>query len=68
MKELSAVVWGLRTQASRNTGASPYFMVYDTEAVLPSDMTFRSPRSKISTSLWLTSPESSKSTAQKKSA
>jgi hypothetical protein len=44
MKELPAVVWGLRTQASRNTGVSPYFMVYGTEAVLPSDITFGSPR------------------------
>ena len=44
MKELSAVIWGLRTQASRNTGVSPYFMVYGTEAVLPSDVTFGSPR------------------------
>jgi len=44
MKELPAVVWGLRTQASRNTGVSPYFMVYGTEAVLPSNMTFGSPR------------------------
>ena len=43
MKELPAVVWGLRTQASRNTGVSPYFMVYGTEAVLPSDITFGSP-------------------------
>jgi hypothetical protein len=44
LKELSAVVWGLRNQHSRNTGASPYFMVYDAEAVLPADIAFRSPR------------------------
>ena len=44
MKELPAVVWGLRTQASRNTSVSPYFMVYGTEAMLPSDITFGSPR------------------------
>jgi len=44
MKELPAVVWGLRTQASCNTGVSPYFMVYGSEAVLPSDITFRSLR------------------------
>jgi len=68
MKELPAVVWGLRTQATRNMGVSPYFMVYGTEAVLPSDVTFGSPRVEISTSLRLTSPENSKSTAQKKSA
>jgi len=44
MKELPAVVWGLRTQPSRNTGVSPYFMVYGAEAVLPLDVAFGSPR------------------------
>jgi len=44
MKELPTVVWGLRTQPSRNTGVSPYFMVYGAEAVLPSDVAFGSPR------------------------
>jgi hypothetical protein len=43
LKELPAMVWGLRTQPSRNTGASPYFMVYGAEAVLPTDIAFRSP-------------------------
>ena len=42
LKELPAVVWGLRTQPSRNTGVSPYFMVYGAEAVLPTDIAFRS--------------------------
>jgi hypothetical protein len=44
IKELPAVVWGLRTQPSRNTGVSPYFMVYGAEAVLPADIEFQSPR------------------------
>ena len=44
LKELPAVVWGLHTQASRNTGVSPYFLVYDSEAVLPADIAFRAPR------------------------
>jgi hypothetical protein len=44
IKELPAVIWGLRTQPSRNTGVSPYFMVYGAEAVLPADIEFRSPR------------------------
>jgi hypothetical protein len=43
LKELPVVVWGLRTQSSRNTGASPYFMVYGAEAVLPADIVFRLP-------------------------
>jgi hypothetical protein len=44
IKELAAVVWGLRTQPSRNTGVSPYFMVYGAEAILLADIEFRSPR------------------------
>ena len=38
------MVWGLRTQASRNTGVSPYFLVYGLEAILPADIAFRAPR------------------------
>jgi len=68
MKELPAVVWGLRTQPSRNTGVSPYFMVYGAEAVLPSDVAFDLQESNILTSLQPTSPESSTSTAQKRGA
>jgi len=44
MKELPAAVWGLRTQPSRNTGVSPYIMIYGAEAVLPSDVAFGSSR------------------------
>jgi hypothetical protein len=44
IKELPAVVWGLQTQPSRNTGVSPYFMVYGAKVVLPADIEFRSPR------------------------
>jgi hypothetical protein len=43
LKELPVVVWGLRTQPNRNTSASPYFMVYGAEVVLPTDITLRSP-------------------------
>jgi hypothetical protein len=43
LKELPVVVWGLRTQPSHNTSASPYFMVYGAEVVLPVDIAFRSP-------------------------
>ena len=44
LKELPAVVWGLRTQASRSTGMTPYFLVYGSEAILSADITFRAPR------------------------
>ena len=38
------MVWGLRTQPSRNTGVSPYFIVFGSKAVLPVDVAFRAPR------------------------
>jgi hypothetical protein len=44
IKELPAMVWGLRTQPSRNTGVSLYFMVYGAKAVLPIDIEFWLPR------------------------
>ena len=40
LKELPAMVWGLRTQPSRNTGVFPYFLVFGSEAVLPADVAF----------------------------
>ena len=44
LKELLAVVWGLRTQASHSTSVSPYFLVYVSEAILLVDIAFRAPR------------------------
>ena len=44
LQELPATVWGLRSQPSRNTGVSPYFMVFGSKAVLPVDIAFRAPR------------------------
>ena len=46
LKELLAMVWGLRTQPSRNTGVSPYFLLFGSEAMLPVDVAFRLPRIK----------------------
>jgi hypothetical protein len=40
LKELSAVVWGLRTQPSRNTSVSSYFLVYGSKAMFPIDVAF----------------------------
>ena len=40
IQELSRVVWGLCTQRSRATSYSPFFMVYDYEAILPTDIAF----------------------------
>ena len=44
LQELPRVVWGFRTQRSRATGYFPFFMVYGSEAVLPSDIAFGAPR------------------------
>jgi hypothetical protein len=38
--ELPHVIWGFRTQVSSTTGFSPFFLVYGSEAVLPTDVAF----------------------------
>ena len=43
-QELPTVVWGLRTQRRRATSYLPFFMVYGSEAVLPSDIAFGASR------------------------
>jgi hypothetical protein len=42
--ELPHVIWGLRTQVSSTTSFSPFFLVYRSEAILPTDVTFGAPR------------------------
>jgi hypothetical protein len=37
-------VWSLRTTPSRATGFTPFFLVYDAEAILPTDLEYGSPR------------------------
>ena len=46
IQELPRVVWGLRTQRSRATGYSPFFMVYGSEAILLTDITFGAPHTQ----------------------
>ncbi|XP_066396003.1 uncharacterized protein [Miscanthus floridulus] len=41
--ELPKVVWGLRTQQSRTMRYSSFFLVYGSEAILPSDLIRNSP-------------------------
>jgi hypothetical protein len=43
IKELPSALWGLRTQPSKSTGQSPYFLVYGSEAILPADVMRYSP-------------------------
>ena len=44
IQELPHVVWGLRTQPSKATGQSPFFLTYGLEAILPTDIMWRCPR------------------------
>ena len=44
MKELGAVLWGLRTTPSRAIGQSPFTLVYGSEAMLPTEIAFKSLR------------------------
>jgi transposase InsO family protein len=46
LQELPVVAWSLRTTPSKATGFSPFFLVYGAEAVLPTDLEYRSPRVK----------------------
>jgi hypothetical protein len=44
--ELPAVLWSLRTTPSRAMGFMPFFMVYGSEAILPTDLEYGAPRIK----------------------
>src|SRR6266540_4351316 len=43
-RELPSVLWALRTSPNRATGESPFFLTYGSEAVLPTELEFGSPR------------------------
>jgi hypothetical protein len=47
INEISSLVWGLRTQPNQATGQSPFFLVYGSEAILPANMMWKSPRLKM---------------------
>jgi hypothetical protein len=42
--DLPHVIWGPRTQVSSATGFSTFFLVYGSEAILPTDIAFGAPR------------------------
>jgi hypothetical protein len=44
LAELPHVIWVLRTHVSSTTGFSPFFLVYRSEAIFATDVTFRAPR------------------------
>src|SRR4051812_32435408 len=44
IEELPAVLFSLRTTPNRLTGFTPFFLVYGSEAIIPSNIEFDSPR------------------------
>jgi hypothetical protein len=44
LDNLPSVLWSIRTNATKPTGETPFFLVYGAEAVLPTDIKFGSPR------------------------
>jgi ribonuclease HI/transposase InsO family protein len=46
VEELPAVLWSLRTTAGRATKETPFFLVYGAEAVLPSELSLGSARTR----------------------
>jgi hypothetical protein len=44
--ELPSVLWSLKTTSSQATGFTPFFLVYGSEAVLPTNLEYGSPRLK----------------------
>ena len=44
LAELPSVIWSLTNTLSRATGFTPFFLVYEAEAVLPTDLEYGSPR------------------------
>jgi hypothetical protein len=42
--ELPHIIWGLRTQPSKATGQTPFFLVYGSKGILPADIMWKSPR------------------------
>jgi hypothetical protein len=42
--ELPHIVWRLPTQPSKATGQTSFFLVYDSEAILPADIMWKFPR------------------------
>jgi hypothetical protein len=44
--ELLSVLWSIRMTPSRATGFTPFFLLYGSKAMLPTDVEYESPRLK----------------------
>ena len=42
--DVPAVLWSLRMTPSRATGYTPFFMIYASKAILPTDLNYGAPR------------------------
>ena len=47
VEELPAVLWTLITTPNQSTGLTPFFLTYDSETVLPSDLDYGTPRVRV---------------------
>ena len=47
LTELPSVIWSLRTTPNRATSFTPFLLVNGTEAILPTDLEYGSPRLKV---------------------
>jgi hypothetical protein len=64
--EISSIVWGIRTQPSKATGQSTFFLVYGSETILPADVMWKSPRLEMFEEARLTLQDISSSTQLRK--
>lgn len=46
-EQLNSMLWSLWTTPNRSTGYTPFFIVYDVEAILPSDLIHDAPRVRL---------------------
>jgi hypothetical protein len=44
LAELPHMIWDLRTQVSFSMGFSPFFLVYGSKVIVPTNVTFGAPR------------------------
>jgi hypothetical protein len=44
VEELPLVLWSLRTNPNHSVGFTPFFLIYEAEVVLPTDIEFNTPR------------------------
>jgi hypothetical protein len=64
--ELPSVLWSLKTMPSRATGFTSFLLAYGSEAMLPTDVEYGSPRLKAYNEKTMTPQERTPSTSSRK--